>query len=225
MTTFGVMIDRIEDEIDRQTEETHVRRAIVSAIDHLKVFRFPWNEDTFSFETVDGEDTYLEVDTPTGFTGFTLDTTSELLELDRILEIDYLHYQDGGYRYELRRENWNQLKDITIDGSPDGVPDAYAMSGHGILLYPEPNDAYTIEGRCHFQLERLYIDSDTAITNAWFTRAEELVRARALMYLYGYTFRDWEHAKAYKELADIELQKHFTLYTKLVSSRNVEAYW
>lgn len=56
-----------------------------------------------------------------------------------------------------------------------------APTDNQILLYPTPNDAYTMRIYAHYRLPALASDSET---NAWTDDAEELIRTHAKQLLY-----------------------------------------
>ena len=192
MSTFGLMIDRIDDELDRGgTLTSQIEKAIKTAIAAYERRRFWFNEArSVTFNTVDGQEFY---------TGSDQSAIPTLLEIDRIkLTIS------GSDQIDLERVPYSELEhdssSLTVD---EGQPTSYAYYGQSLRLYPIPDAAYAVRVSGVSELATL---SATTDTNAWMTDGEALIRCRAKRELLTHVIRDSESAREMAEAESAELR-------------------
>ena len=191
MSTFGNMIDRIADELDRTDLTTQIQKAIQTAIDRYERKRFYFNEArSLTFNTVDGQEFY---------------TSSDASDIPNLLFIDNVKLTvSGSDKIDLERVPYSELEhdssNLTVD---EGQPTSYAYFAKQLRLYPIPNAAYAVRVSGVFSLSDL---SATADTNAWMTDGEALIRSRAKRELLTHVIRDAEGAQAMAQAEAEELQ-------------------
>ena len=174
MSTFGEMIDRIEDEILRTDINSNVQSAIKSAIKHYESHRFWFTE---------GNNDADSVATVTNSTTYTL--SSEWIDIDSFT----VEVASNEYQLIYRTTDW--FREVNTNPSTvTGIPTDYAFHNDSFWLYPTANGAYPLRIYGHRKITEL--DSvgnmtltDTTVTNGWFTHAEELIRNRAKYYLFA----------------------------------------
>ena len=90
MSTFGNMMDRIADELDRTDLTSQIQKAIQTAIDRYERKRFWFNEArSITFNTVDGQEFY---------------TSSDNSAIPNLLQIDVVRLTvSGSDKIELER--------------------------------------------------------------------------------------------------------------------------
>lgn len=187
MSTFGTMIDRIEDEILRTDINSNVQQAIKSAIKYYESHRFWFTEGNNGADSL----TFGSSNTAT----YTL--SSEWIEIDALTTT----VSSNEYPLIERTVDWYR----TINTNPAtviGTPSDYALHADALWIYPSPNSnyQYTIYG--HRKITALDSNgdltlTDTTISNAWFTFGEALIRNRAKYYLYADVLENPERASYY----------------------------
>jgi hypothetical protein len=185
MTTYGVMIDRIEDEILRTDIRSSVEDAIKTSIKHYSDERFWFNEasEDPNFTTVTSSNTY------------TLSAA--------YLEIDHMTVEVSSNEYPLIRRTFDWYREVqTNPVTVVGIPTDYAEYEDKLWVYPTPNGAYPV--RLYGLKKITELDSvgeltltDTAVTNDWFTHGEDLIRNRAIGLIYSHKLRSPELAVPY----------------------------
>lgn len=191
MSDFGTMVTRIVNETHRTTaENSYIKDAIVSAIEHYKYTRFWFNEDWVEFKTVASQDRYVDGD-------FTEDDGSTNFPWEDILTIYYLEYnRSTTWRYPLRRITPKHIDDIKSQTTYESYPVAYAIMREGIQVYPIPvaaNDV--VEGLCLRDINSITNGSADGATNAWMVEAEELIRNRAKRDFYDSYLHNYQQAQ------------------------------
>lgn len=167
MSTYGELQAQIADELNRTDLTTQIQRAILSAIRHYRWDRFRFNTAVATTPTVSGEEYY---DLPTDF-----------------VDADMLTLIDGTYRFNLREATWHWIEREKVTTDYSALPQYWAVYSQSIRLYPTPDDAYTLRIAYVYELPALSASSDA---NAWTNEAEELIRNRALAYLWRQVIRD-----------------------------------
>ena len=149
---------RIADELDRSDLTSQIKLAIVSAVEHYEVERFPWAEviDTTTLTTTSSIN---YITPPTGF-----------------VQIDKLQLTLSSYKYNMQRIGFEEWATKIASATTNSQPTQYCEYAGLIYLYPTPNSTYTMPISYVKRLTTLSADSDT---NGWTNFAEELIRQRA----------------------------------------------
>lgn len=184
MSTFGTMIDRIEDEILRTDINSNVQQAIKSAIAHYEAHRFWFTEGNSSITTGSSN-------------------TATYTVSSEWVNIDVLTATVNSSEFPLIKRTADWFRKVnTNPATVVGIPTDYALHANALWLYPSPSTAYTVTTYGHKKITEL--DStghltltDTTVTNAWFTDAEEVIRNRAKYYLYADVLENQERAAFY----------------------------
>lgn len=190
MSTFGVMQDRIADELNRTDLTTQIQYAIKTAIKVYDKQRFWFNESrSFTFSTVAAQEFY---------------TSSDNSDIPNLLAIDTVQIAiTSTDKYLLQRVPYEQIEAISSNGTVDqGQPTWFAYYNKQIRLYPIPDAAYTIRVSGHWALTDLSLTTDT---NNWMTDGEILIRSRAKRELYTHVIRDLDGAAAMAQAENAEL--------------------
>lgn len=156
MSTFGIMIDRVTDELKRSDLTAEARLAIKSAIRFYETKKFYFNEARSTLDTVAGQEYYQ---LPTNFQA-----------------IDSLTLTTSNYTYPLIPRTFQWIEEHQTNDNFRGRPTEYAVYGQQLRVYPIPNEADRMEMAYQTRFDEL---SATADTNAWMTDGEELIRMRA----------------------------------------------
>lgn len=164
--TLGAMKARIADEIARSDLTPQISNAITTAISEYQKQRFRFSDINPgvppTFNTVNGLSVYGVTDNP---------------NLASIYFIDYLNIAIGNTLQQLDRVTpEEQHLNIQLSTS-SGMPSSYAYEGNYIILYPVPDQVWTIYIGGHIQIAAPATDNQTG--NPWMTSAELLIRSRA----------------------------------------------
>lgn len=177
MATLAVMKARIADELARDDLTSQIALAITSAIAHYERRRWWFNEQTSTFTTVAGTDTY---------------TTSSATFLASLIDDDVLTITVDGATDPLGKITFAEMARLRIDTTTQsGPPAKYALYMQRLYLWPVPDDTYTMTVFYAGNLTALANDS---ATNAWTTEAEELIRLHAKVDLLENVIRDFPEA-------------------------------
>lgn len=180
MSTLGTLKAEIADDIARSDLTTQIASAISSAIDHYKSRRFYFNETrSVTFNTVAGQSTY---------------DVGDNVNIPLFAKLDDVFLTDtGGTVSCLDREQEPASMEELLDSSAaSGEPYLYGYYEESFRFYPIPDAAYTI--RPVGVIEKAAPVNDAETDNVWMTKAYELIRCRAKVYLYGHVIRDAEEA-------------------------------
>lgn len=180
MTTYGLMQDRIADELDRTDLTTQIQRGIKTAIKAYEKTRFWFNESrALTFSTVAGQEFY---------------TSTDSTDIPTLLVIDSVQVAISTTdKYLLERVPYEQIEAISTNGTQDqGQPTWFCYYNKQLRLYPIPDAVYTIRVSGVFALTDLSLTSDT---NNWMTDAEILIRQRAKRVIYTDVILDPELAQ------------------------------
>jgi hypothetical protein len=168
MTTYGVMIDRIEAEIGRSDLTARVKEAILTSIKHYERRRFYFTEFIDSLSTSSSQEFY---------------SVSDYADMSLITEVDSLRINDGTYDYPLMERDWSYMEQVQTYDGVFSDPTDYTFYSQRLRLYPIPDAGRTI----HISgVKKLASLSATTDTNAWMTDGEALIRARAKAELYAH---------------------------------------
>lgn len=176
--TVSDMVQAIADDIDDTTGEyiSQIITAILAAVRYCERDLYYFNETRdVTFSTVNGQDWY--------------DATDDA-EIPRLVRIVAAYCEDaGGSRSTLTRYAPEEIERMADDGASTGEPSGFTYFGQRIRLYPIPDATpYTI--RLQLGPYRLTRIADTSDTNAWFTEAFDMVKARAKYILAKDTLKD-----------------------------------
>lgn len=165
--TLGTMIDRIGRELVRADLTAEIREAIATSIDYYSNDRFWFNEAEATAGITVGVDIY---DLPTDY-----------------LALDHLHMEDtAGQKYELVPMTFEEVQEIQTQ--TPGFPRAYAIYRDLLYIRPVPNIGYRL--RMNYLRDiGLTANASEAITNAWTTDAEKLIRCDAKAEVFEHRIR------------------------------------
>lgn len=167
MTTLAIMKARIASEMARGSDITNaIADAINTAIAAYQKYRFRWNETLpgteISFSTVAGQVNYL-------FSAITSRT---------IFRLDYLTVLVGTEVIRLKRvTDPAEIKVLNDAGTIRGYPDKFTVEGETVILYPSPDQVYSIKVAGIFSYAAPASDSEAG--NRWMIDGELLIRSRA----------------------------------------------
>ncbi|MGU3399232.1 hypothetical protein ACLBWS_05735 [Brucellaceae bacterium D45D] len=176
--TFYDMMTVIADEIDDTTGEytAQIQNCIFSAIRFCERDVYYFNETRdVTFPTIANREWYDATD------------NANIPTLVRIVAA-YCE-DDRGERTTLRRVPPEEIEIVSDNAASRGEPYSYTYFGQRIRLYPVPSDTqYTI--RLQLGPYRLAEIKSSTDSNAWFTEAFDLVKARAKYHLYKDFLKD-----------------------------------
>ena len=222
MSTFGVMVSTIADNINKTNLDTQIKRQVVAAMKKYRNRRFNFNKASSTFTTSDGQSVYP---LPTGFMG------------DELVEV-----LDGNFKSTLTKRPYSWVAKNDNDSSYKSEPRVYAMisTSDGIRLFPTPDNGsdttsgdYPLLLHYHKDLNAagetgaISISASDNVTNAWMTDGFELIEAEATMMLYLKIIRGGESAQEATKWASLRndhLQALVKEYNKAVGSGTVTPY-
>ena len=165
MPTFGQMVGRIREDIDRGSSyDARIKQAVVDAIRFYRSKRLTFNSKRARAVTQPGQELYP-------------------LPLDWI-EADFLRLEDRGFRDPLREVTYDWMEDEGRADAISGRPTTFAVQNGELRLYPIPDRSYTLALSFLYDLRSVSISASDDVTNAWTDEAEELVRKHAMSDLY-----------------------------------------
>lgn len=164
MATLGDMITRIADELDRNDlSAVQIPQAIGTAVQFYRRKNFFFNEDSFVFNTVVGQEYYGVADNP-------------LIPISSNIQILRLQY-GGGVRWELTKQTFGYVDNESASSDWRGVPEDWAYRAQKIRIYPIPSQVWPITA-FNIQPDDFAL-TDTAYDGPWCNDAEYLIRTRA----------------------------------------------
>lgn len=171
MTTLGTMKAEIADDLGRSNLTAQIASAIASAIDHYKSRRFWFNSvRSATFVTVAAQSTY---------------SVSDDADIPLMAKVDRVTLTDsGGIIYNLDRIDPGEMEDLLDASASSGRPESWTWIEDTFRFHPIPDAVYTI--RLTGVYEKAAPASDDEANNVWMTKAYELIRSRAKVYLYGH---------------------------------------
>lgn len=190
MSTLGTMKTRIARELRRNNIVGEIEDAISTAIAAYQVEPWSFSESrATTFDTVDGTEFYSE-------------------SLSDLIKIDYVKIIIGTTPYTLEAGDPSQIESWSQSAGIEGEPTTYVWYGEQMRLYPVPNDVWVVRVAGTFKVAEP--DDDDEADNAWMTKAERLIRARAKWELAMHVLHDEELAarmSAAVEEAHLDLKK------------------
>lgn len=176
--TFQTMVDAISDDIDDTQGEyiEQIHNAIQAAIRYCERDPYYFNETRdITFQTVPGQEWY---------------GASDNAQIPTLVTIQALYLEsDTIERRVLRRTVNEEIERISDSTASRGEPYSWTYFNRQVRLYPIPAEAvYTI--RMQLGPYRLTPVQNTDDTNAWFTEAFDMVKARAKYILAKDTLKD-----------------------------------
>lgn len=223
MSDWGTLRQNLVDQAGDGRDADDVQRAMVDAIAHESSEHYFFNEQRFSFATVDGQQTYGTADgVPVGIVSF----ISQWLFLDV--------GQDADDRHPIRKETMQWIDTARAGASAGDQPEAWAYFDEKIELWPDPGSTtHDVRGRVVVQpgvpsyvysggswsfkkpdgtaMTDDYPDSGSGEANAWLTddQAYRVIRSYAEYLLYSGT---WHATKNQDQKA---LQRYLEFKEKL----------
>ncbi len=176
--TFYDMMTVIADEIDDTTGEytPQIQNCIFTAIRFCERDVYYFNETRdVTFPTISNREWYDKTDNQ---------------NIPTLVRIVAAYCEDGtGQRTTLRRVMPEDIETVSDNAASRGEPYMYTYFGQRIRLYPTPSDTqYTI--RLQLGPYRLTDITSSTDSNAWFTEAFDLIKARAKYNLYKDYLKD-----------------------------------
>lgn len=173
-STLATMRARLADDfLDSLLSAAQINTAINRAIIHYQTEPFWFTQTSDTFSTVASQQSY---------------TTADGVASD-ILSIDYVKILISGNNTNLRPTEFPELQRRTYNSSDLGQPSVFAWGLSKIWLYPIPDGAYTVTMYYRKSYSELSADADT---NDWLTYAEDLIEARATLWLASRITKDRE---------------------------------
>lgn len=176
--TFYDMMTVIADEVDDTTGEytAQIQNCIFTAIRFCERDVYYFNETRdVTFPTISGQEWYDGNDNP------------NIPTLGRIVAV--YSEDSSGQRTIIKRVMPEEIEIVSDNAASRGEPYSYTYFGQRIRLYPVPGDeVYTI--RLQLGPYRLADIQTSTDSNAWFTEAFDLVKARAKYVLYKDYMKD-----------------------------------
>lgn len=176
--TLGTMSSAIADDIDDTTGEysSQIQKAIQAAIRYSERFPFYFNQTRdITFQTVPGRQFYDATDNP---------------NIPTLIHINAAWTEDEtGQRSGLMRAMENDVELMSDNSASRGEPYAFTYFERKIRIYPIP-DARIFTIRLQVSPYRLAPVTTDAESNAWFTEAFDLIKARAKYILAKDTLKD-----------------------------------
>lgn len=203
MSDLASLKARIADELNRSDLTSQIASAIPRAIEKYARERFDFNEGRSTATTV-ADNQY--VDFPDG-----------------LRVVDGVYATVGGYTYDLRRVEFDEMEYWHGASNTKGQPLDYTLRKGQLRIYPTPNDAYTLTITGIYDEPALSADTDT---NAWCTGlAEDVINYRVQYLMYRDILKDREsmiEARLAEQEALRELRGESELLT---SDGKVSAGW
>ncbi|WPM80913.1 hypothetical protein R5W60_05570 [Brucella pseudintermedia] len=182
--TFYDMMTVIADEVDDTTGEytAQIQNCIFSAIRFCERDVYYFNETRdVTFPTVSGREWYDANDNP---------------NIPTLVRIVAAYSEDStGQRSIIKRAMPEDIEIVSDNAASRGEPYCYTYFGQRLRLYPVPGDeVYTIRLQLGpYRLADILTSTDS---NAWFTEAFDMVKARAKYQLYKDFLKDADLAAA-----------------------------
>jgi len=162
MSTFGLMQERIRDELNRGTTyDEPIRKAIALAIDHYKHRRFTWNIKRAATTTTAGTEYYP--------------FPSDFLEADlmRIL------YTSGDFTDPMDQVTYLWIEEHRHNVNYRSEPEKFAVQGNDMRVWPVPDGAYELTLTYLYEDTTVSASASDGATNNWMTDGFEMIKSRA----------------------------------------------
>lgn len=211
MSTYGVMTDRIEDEILDTGIRANVLAAIQTAIKQVQYQRFWFNEETGLLFTTSSSQEYYS----------TLASPPANVDMGNLLIVDSVRINTSGAMEQMRRSTWNEIETLNSISTITGTPNRYVYYDQQMRLSPRPNASLTVEISGVIRLPTLSASTDT---NAWMTDGELLIRNLAKAHIYAHVKGDDAQAQKFLSLADAEQMRLKVETVKRIQTGRVTPY-
>lgn len=156
MTTLGIMVDRIADELSRDDLKTQTEAAVRSAVNNYAGERWWFNE--------------------VAALTITLTPTIEFYPLpDDFEAVDAFSVLIGGNLLDIDERSFNTINTWQTNNVV-GQPTDFAIYGNQLDIFPIPNDTFLTVLSYVQSVSTL---TTTTCTNTFMTYGEELIRSRA----------------------------------------------
>ena len=178
MTTYATLLASVQEEAHEPADSSVFARHTKSALYHMRSLVVPWSNATTDIQCVADQKSYeIGVDIP-----------GDILSFNSI----FLYYPgtSGGLNVELIRVSFQEYRRLDVSTtSAVGIPTLYSYYDKKLWIWPIPGntDQYL---RIDYQRDStrdentgLEFDAsspDTAFTNEYFRRGEEMLRTRVL---------------------------------------------
>lgn len=183
MATSGDLVTTIISDLGRNDTSLSdiVLLDVQSAVAEYESYRFHFNEQIMSI-TLSSTDTYaLSLFAAVG------SGVSDIIEVDEmILQVSPTR------TYPLDERPYGVVAMLQANGIT-GYPRDFCIYNQAAIIYPKPNQVYTLAMSAHVKLTPI---TDFSANNAWTNDASNLIRNAALKRLWGRRFRDMEAAQA-----------------------------
>jgi hypothetical protein len=157
MSTFGRMVERIREDLDRGSDfDSRIKQAICDAIVYYQTSRLGFNTKRARALITSGMEMLA---LPTGW-----------------VEADYLRLEDDGDRIPFKEVTYDWIEDRRENENDRGPPEKYAIQHRELRLWPIPDRSYTLVFSFQYELPEVSISASDDATNAWMTEGEQLVR-------------------------------------------------
>lgn len=180
--TLALMKARIASELRRSDLTTQIADAINDAIAEYQKERFRFSDidpaAPPTFVTVAGQSVYGAAANPI---------------IASLLAFDYLFIISGAQLLQLEQDTPENLHRLIQIGTSQGLPLSWAYEGNSIILYPVPNQVYTLQLGADLSIGAPATDGE--VNNKWMTDCERLIRARAKFELATHVLRNSQMAE------------------------------
>lgn len=186
MATFGQVVERIREDLDRGSDfDTRIKRAVVDAIVFYKSKRLGFNTKRARSVITSGMEMVA-------------------LPLDWV-EADFLRLEDDGQRLPFKEVGYDLIEEARDTDEDRGQPFQYAIQHREMRLWPIPDHSYTLVFSFHYELKDVSLSSSDGAENGWTNDAEQLIRTRAMAdVLCNYTDGDAATAKGLRLYAQCQ---------------------
>lgn len=171
MTTYATLVTSLTQELHEPNDDSVIDRHVVSALRHLRPYRFLFSDKT------------VEIDLVADEAALTLgaDLPGDIMSIDAVWQI-----QDNDLQDELKECSIQSYRRLNISSTVTGYPRYWCFYAGRLLLYPTPAGSLSL--RIDYQVDptldeatgaEITVSAAGTETNEFFRRGEELVRARA----------------------------------------------
>ena len=190
MTDLATLKSTIADDLARTDLTAAIASEITAAIEYYQFHPFWFTKDRdATFSTVADQVEY---------------TSSDDADIGTFYRLIAVYLEDGSNLYDLREMDvteWQGLQDVTSSARPY----AYSRFNESYLLYPTPNDAYTVRLIGHQKVAAPASDDETG--NPWMNEASELIRARAVKNIYAKKLRSYRDGQIWQMEESNQLER------------------
>jgi len=179
MSDYSTLLTALQDEAHEPADSSIFARHVKAALYHLRPLVLPWSHTSVTINLATDQQAYERgVDIP-----------GDILSFDSV----FLLYPGsaGGLNVELLRVTIQEFRRLDVSTTAAvGVPNFYAWYDNKLWIWPIPGDTaqqirldYHRDATLHEDTGVEFDPSnvDTAFTNEFFRRGEEMLRSRTLM--------------------------------------------